>query len=289
MRNRIFSINGLIVLLMCGLQMLSTGCSSQRSANKKNIEAEVPAEVALQTPGQRYSELCRTYGDWQDVALPVKVSLRAPKSISLSARAEMKRGSWIYMSVRMLGFEVASLWVDNDSVHAIDRYHKAYVSEGMNRVFGGRGVTINDVQDLLLGRGFVVGSEGGTFTRNMESAVKLTGSPEGLMVLPVVQPAGFEYGFMLPADANRIGAASVSVGEKYAATIAYGGFINTSHSGAFASEAEIEMVKGKRLAAGLEWNFRSAKWNTGLDRKWKRPSGYERMSADKILKALTKL
>ncbi len=80
MRNRIFSLNGLIVLLMCGLQMLSTGCSSQRSANKKNIEAEVPAEVALQTPGQRYSELCRTYGDWQDVALPVKVSLRAPKS-----------------------------------------------------------------------------------------------------------------------------------------------------------------------------------------------------------------
>ena len=49
------------------------------------------------------------------------------------------------------------------------------------------------------------------------------------------------------------------------------------------------MVKGKKLAAGLDWNFHSAKWNTGLDRQWKRPSGYSRMSADKILKALTKL
>lgn len=289
MRNKTLILNTLVMLPVCVALMMAAGCSSQKSANKKSFETEVPSDVALQTPPQRYAELCRSYGDWQDVALPLKVSLRAPKSISLSARAEMKRGSWIYMSVRMLGFEVASLWADNDSVHAIDRYHKAYVSESLGRIFGGTGVTVNDVQDLLLGRGFVVGQHGGTFTRAQEGNITLSATPDGLMVFPATQPIGFEYGFILPADANRIGAASVSVGDKYAATVAYGAFITTSHSGTFASEAEIEMVKGKKIAAGLDWNFHSAKWNTGLDRQWKQPSGYSRMSADKILKALTKL
>lgn len=289
MRNKFLILKGLAFLPVCVVLMVLAACSSQKSVNKKSMETEVPAEVALQTPAQRYSELCRTYGDWQDVALPLKVSLRAPKSISLSARAEMKRGSWIYMSVRMLGFEVASVWVDNDSVHAIDRYHKAYLSESLSRIFGTTGVTVGDVQDLLLGRGFIVGGQGGTFTKAQEGAVRLSASADGLLVLPQTQPIGFEYGFILPADANRIGAATVTVGDKYAATVAYGEFITTTHSGAFASAADFEMVKGKKLAAGLDWNFHSAKWNTGLDRQWKRPSGYSRMSADKILKALTKL
>ena len=106
-----------------------TGCSTAKKSAKRDLGSEIPGDIALQTPSQRYTELCKSYADWQDVTMPVRVSVTAPKSISLSARAAMKRDKWISISVRMLGFEVASLFVDKDSVHVIDRYHKKYVSE----------------------------------------------------------------------------------------------------------------------------------------------------------------
>ena len=269
---------------------LLAGCSSQRGAQKHNkTEAEVPADVSLQTPQQRFDALCRSYADWQDVSLPLSVSLRSPKSISFSARAVMKRGAWISMSVRMLGFEVASVYVDNDSVHAIDKFHKAYLSESIKGLFGNVDVTVADLQDLLLGRGFVIGRSGGTFTPESRQSLGLNASAEGLMILPATKIAGFQYGFIMPPGVNCVGAASLSLGEKYEAVVAYSDYIKTSHSGEFAGLAAIDMVKGQKLAATLDWNFSSAKWNTGADVKWKRPNGYSRMSAEKILKALTKL
>lgn len=277
-------------LLIMAAMAIFSGCSSQKGAGKRAaVVAEVPADVTLQTPQQRFDALCASYGDWMDVSLPVKLSMRSPKSISLSAKAVMKRGSWISVSVRMLGFEVASVWVDNDSVHAIDRYHKAYLSESVSRLFGSAGVTVSDIQDILLGRGFLTGTGGGTFTPSQQRQVSLQATAEGLMVLPVSQPSGFEYGFILPPAANCIGAATVSVGDKYSAVITYDDYIKTTHSGDFAGVVDIDMVKGKKLAATLTWSFSSAKWNTGVDQKWKRPSGYSRMTADKILNALTRL
>lgn len=269
--------------------LMSTGCSSGKSTQSTPYPTEAPADIALQTPQQRYSALCQSYGEWFDVSMPVKLSLRSPKRLSLSAKAEMKHGQWIYMSVRMLGFEVASIWVDNDSIHAIDRYHKAYLSESLHRLFGNSGATISDVQNLILGRGFILGNNGGMLTPELETKVKTEGSATELLLLPSEQPAGIEYGFIMSPSENNIAAASVSIGEKYAATIKYSSFITTSHSGVFASSADFDMVKGKKIAASLNWDFTSAKWNTDLKRQWKLPSGYSRMSADKILKALTNL
>ena len=91
-------------------------CSAGKKATKATLPTETPAEISQQTPSQRYTELCNSYGWWEDVQMPVRLSLTAPKNLSVNARAAMKRGEWISLSVRMLGFEVASAFVDRDSV-----------------------------------------------------------------------------------------------------------------------------------------------------------------------------
>lgn len=278
--------NAAIALMAAGIM---AACSSTKSSTKRNTTTETPSEISQQTPAQRYQEVCRTYGDWQDVTLPVKVSLTSPKSISVSARAAMKRGEWISLSVRMLGFEVASLFVDRDSVHVVDRYHKAYVSESLSKVFGNSGVSVADMQDLLLGRGFVTGAAGGTFTPSLVTALELIPSQEGLMILPAAQPQGFEYGFIMSPDANRIAAASVSVRGTHSGTIVYTSPVETKQYGYFAGDADIQILTGKKLAASLQWNFQSAKWNTGEQRKWSRPSGYNRIDSATLLAKLSKL
>lgn len=277
----------------CAIAIAATGiiasCSSSKSTSQRDIPGEVPAEISLQTPSQRYQELCKTYGDWQDVTLPVRVSLEAPKSMSVSARASMKRDQWISISVRMLGFEVASMYVDRDSVHVVSRYHKAYVSESLQRIFGNNDVSVGDIQDLLLGRGFIIGPAGTTFTPALSTAVELSPSDEGLMILPAAQPQGFEYGFILAQDANRVAAASVSVRQTHSGTIIYNSPVETRQAGNFAGQAAIQVTAGKTIAASLQWNFPSAKWNTGETRSWSRPSGYTRMDASALIAKLSKL
>lgn len=264
-------------------------CSAGKKATKATLPTETPAEISQQTPSQRYTELCNSYGWWEDVQMPVRLSLTAPKNLSVNARAAMKRGEWISLSVRMLGFEVASAFVDRDSVHVVDRYHKAYLSESLEKVFGEYGVTVETVQDLLLGRGFLLGKAGGTMRSDLKTALEFVNSPEGLMILPSIHPEGLEYGFILSPDANRVAAASVAAGERYSATASYSQAVETPQAGVFASTTDIRMVKGKNISATLDWSFSQAKWNTGVSRSWKQPSGYSRIDAKSLISKLTKL
>lgn len=281
-----------ILLPVASLLVLSlalAGCSSTRQGQKGDLPGQLPADISLQTPQQRYSALCRSYTEWQDVTLPVKIAVTSPKSITLSGRASMERGKSINISVRMLGFEVASMLIDNDSIHVIDRYHKAYVSESIPHLFGGEKVSVTDLQDLLLGRGFVAGGGGGTFTPSLISAVDFEKAPEGLMILPARQPAGFEYGFILSPDLNRIAATSIAVGQAHGITVNYSSPEETPAGGAIAGVTAIRTVTGREMAAAIQWNYGSAKWNSGARNSWQTPKGYRRLDAASLISSLSKL
>lgn len=265
------------------------GCSAGKQAGRQEAGTPIPTDAAMQTPSQRYNKLCATYGDWQDVAMPVRISLTQPKRVSFQAKATMKRDQWIHFSVRLLGFELASVFVTNDSVHAIDKYHKLYLSESLSKLIGGADITIGDIQDLMLGRGFIAGAEEGTFTIPMASRLKFEQITEGMLITPMQKPQAFDYGFILYPEANYVMAASVSVGDRYAGTATYSDFTPTSVAGTFAATANLSIVKGKKADATLKWDIMSAKWNKGENRTWKQPKGYDRISPDRLLKSITSL
>ena len=150
-------------LLLIALSLLAASCGSSR-APKQQLPAEIPADISLQTPQQRLTALCGSYAEWEDVQIPVRATLTSKNGLTCSGKAALKRGEWISISLRMLGFEVASVWIDRDSVHAVDRYHKIYLSESIARVMGNAGVTLTDIQDILMGRAFIAGPQGGTLS-----------------------------------------------------------------------------------------------------------------------------
>lgn len=275
-------------LLLPMLSSCGSGKGAATNAAGSYSLTEIPADIAQQTPQQRYVSVCQTYSDWQDVSMPVKLSLNTPKSASFSARAAMKRNEWINISVRMLGFEVASVWVDNDSIHAIDKYHKRYVSESVTSLLAGTALTVADIQDLLLGRGCLISANGGTFTSAMLPNFSFESTEVGLIVTPTVQPTAYNYGYILAPDANNIKAASVAVDDEKSATITYSNFL-TSTAGNMAANADIVLNASKQVSASVEWSLSSAKWNVGESRTWKQPSGYTRISAESLLKALSSL
>lgn len=90
-------------------------------------------------------------GEWQNVVMPVRITLRSPKNISFSGRATMIRDSVINLSMRVLGMEVASVNVTADSVWFADRFHKYVFSESTQRVLGSHQLTMGQMQDILFG------------------------------------------------------------------------------------------------------------------------------------------
>lgn len=266
-----------------------TGCRAGKSATGTTDAgtANASKEIASQSPLQRYDALCAGYSEWQDVNMPVKLSLTEPQNLGISARAMMKRNEWISLSVRMLGFELASVWIDNDSVHATDKYHKLYLSESIDKIFAGAGVTIAEIQDLLMGRGFLLGDGGGTFTLPIAPQLTFENTDAGLIILPASKLQGFDYGFILYPDANNILAATVSVGSKYNGVVTYTDFRDTGSTGTFARTVRISIDGLKKAEASIVWDLGSAKWDSGETRSWKRPKGYTRISADKLLKTLS--
>ena len=218
--------------------------------------------------------------------MSVKASVSGNTGLSCSGKAAMRRGEWISLSLRMLGFEVASVWIDRDSVHAIDRYHKMYLSESISDALAGADVTIADLQDLLLGRAFLAGNDGGTLTDALMQRFTLTPSEEGILLIPHTQPARMEYGFILSPDANTLAATSVGVLDKYPVTATYSRFTATRFAGTFASMVSIDFP-ARKLAGSLQWDFGSAKWNTGESRSWSTPKGYRRISGTELLRSVT--
>lgn len=274
----------LTIFLLVSLSLLS-GCRSQKEAARP-APAEIPAEIPLQTPQQRMSALCAAYADWEDLSVPIKASVTAKNGLGCSGKAAMKRGEWISISLRMLGFEVASVWVGTDSVHAVDRYHKMYLSESIGEIFGNAGVTVTDIQDLLLGRAFLAGPQGGTLSAALLPSFHTEQAPEGLMMLPVKQPESVEYGFILSPDVNTVAGATVGIAGKYPVTVAYSGFVNTLYAGSFASVADIDFP-ARKISGSIRWEFEKARWNTGLTNRWTAPRGYRRISGRQLLQTLS--
>ena len=123
----------------------ATSCrSSKEPVTSDGItSASTPAAV---TPGA---------GDaatWHDLYIPVTVELRKPVAMSASGRVTMVRDSAIFVSMRVFGMEVATIYANTDSVIVADKYHSYVYSEPLSAITARDGLTMADLQDILLGR-----------------------------------------------------------------------------------------------------------------------------------------
>ena len=275
----------LLMPLVAVLILLASGCSTVKKAPAYTSAGASTGALSQVAPAVRFDSLTASYADWDDVALPVRLSITRPKAFSVTAQCPMKHNPWVLFSVRMLGFEVAKVWLDNDSVHAVDKYHKRYLSESLQRFLGSNDVTIGNFQDMLLGRAFLTGKAGGTLTPASSGVIRMIPSPEGLMILPAAEPHDFNYGFILDNSADCLAAASVTIGESTAVVINYATYYSTP-AGAVSSVAAMQTMKGKPVDLSLTWNLQSAKWNRGVTQQWTAPKGYTRMATEQLLKLL---
>ncbi|MDE6463204.1 MAG: hypothetical protein K2L16_01040 [Muribaculaceae bacterium] len=163
--------SGIYVALLAVLLVLGLGsCRSHRNVAGSQPENEVCEELP-----------------WQSVEMPVRLELTAPTHFSASGKAVMVNGEYVSVSIRKMGFEVASLYVDSDSLYVIIKPLRLAYVEGFDRIERATDMSFGDLQKAMLGQGrlpdglvrFVVSnmeqSPAGTVYSDIEVSTRVSG------------------------------------------------------------------------------------------------------------------
>lgn len=284
-RNIIISIISVAVMTIA-----ISGCRSQKDTATTSIPANIGHGPTKPVPvADRYPILVDSYKDWSTLSVPVKIELNAPKRFSISGRAYMDRDKSVLLSLRMLGLEVATVYVDNDSIFITEKLHKYYIAEDVESLLAGYPVTVADLQSLFLGQAFIAG-KGRIDKRELKTMDITNDAVSGSWTITPPPPAkGIGYTFSISDNENRLERLTITL-ENYLPTLVNYTDPAQSPAGTVNSRLEISSHAAKSpINASVKWNFKGAEWNTTSLRQWKRPHGYTRLKRSDILNMLSSI
>lgn len=260
-------------------------CSSHKAARtsddtsskiSKRVRAKNIPEVAA---------LASTYTGWETFYAPFTLRCSQPISLSVSGRATMVRDQYIYMSMRMIGFEVAAFYVDSDSAYFADKYHKTLVVEPLAAVTARTGLTVGDLQDILMGRAFYPGQ--GTLCLLEAPETMFSPQAEGdlTILMPRRLPEGASWFFTID---KMLALQNLTVEpDGYSPVIVNYAEPVESPAGAVSTDVMLTAAVGDRnVEAMCQWNLDKAKWNESVNTPDITFKGYRRVSVRDLMGAL---
>ena len=274
------------ILLLVAFTAAMSACSTHRSSSASST-APSKHKPAMTVP--LVDALAQTYADWQTFYAPFTVRCSEPMAMSMSGRATMVRGESVHLSMRMLGFEVASLFVTPDSCIFADKYHKVLVAEPLQAITLRTGLTLGDIQDILMGRAFYPGM--GTLCLIERPDVLF--SPEvsndgSTTLLPRKIPGGVSW-FYSVDPALLLSAIEVDPDGYPPLTATYADAAETP-AGSVASQVTFSAKVGNRnVDASIRWDLNKARWNEQVSDPLLNFKGYRRVAASSLLEQITNL
>lgn len=173
---------------------------------------------------------------WERVRVPMTVRVEKPTSLSVGGTATMVRDTSITLSMRFLGMEVAAAQLTADSVLVVDKLHKQYFTENLEKALAKVPLTLGLLQNLLMGKRFTIA--------------------DGLL------PAGTTY--EITGNDSIITALTICRGDTSCIEFRFTDHVSTP-AGPAASRVSLRADGKKPLAASIEWNWGKARWNDDVE------------------------
>jgi len=269
----------LIISIIIALTALSTSCGT---VNKAKANGSAQMGQATTTPvsptaSDPRDAVIATLADWQTMQTGGNIRLSAGSTFSSSIQVRMVRDQAIYISLRpVLGIEVGKLIITADSLYAVDKVHKRYIAEKVSLLTGGIPVTVSDVQNIFLGRPFIIGK--GTLSEDTKAYMTVSNEGDSFTLVPGESYKGYGYTFSFNKK-NEItslqimpqGSATASCQVKYSDVKASAAG-NIAHSIDANASIEKKNVAFSLTYKGIDWNGK-VRIELGI------PSNYKRMSA----------
>lgn len=274
------------IILLAVLAILATGCRAKQQVittdyPKPDTTTVTPTTNPLET---RLNAFAASQLGWNTLQTGGNVKVGGTKSFSSSMQMRMISGKAIYISLRpLIGIEVGKIVITNDSVLVVDKYHKRYLAEPISLISNGIPVTVTDMQDIFLGRAFVLGK--GSVNTSSRHLVQLAAEGTNYRLSPKTQPQAFNYGFTIDPN-NHVIAVDVTPtrGTKTPYTARYSD-IKLTLAGAVAHHADVAATVGNSKFT-LSLDLKDITWNTQVNIDNSKPNGYQRMDGHQITSIL---
>lgn len=266
------TISGSLILIF-----LLSGCRSAKSPVTPDYSG------TKMTLTQRAQYVIAGYQPWEEINVPLKVAVKEPTKVSVSGRIYMRRDKDIYITLRVLGMEVANMYVNADSVFVTDKLHKYYIAESISDIFAGASLTIGDIQDALLGRAFV--NNRGTLSDNLLKDVTLARDDDNTWTVTPRSRINnrIEYQFRFDDSDNSLSSLVFNVAGKlygcsYSSPVEVG-------DNRFMEKLEVKATVGKKnIDATLTFDFDKVKWEVPSSARWRLNDSYKRLTPQALIK-----
>ena len=267
--------NNIAILILVAAMMTACGTFKKATSNTDTTTTNTTTPQGDYT--DPYDAVIATLGDWQTLQTGGNIKLNAGSSFSSSIQMRMVRDQAIYISLRpVLGIEVGRLLITADSLYAVDKVHKRYIAEKVSILTSGIPLTVRDVQDIFLGRPFIIGK--GTMNEDVKAGITVTREGNMVLLTPGEQYKGYGYTFTFDKN-NRITSLDiVPVSSGTAAfQVKYSDVKGTTAGNIAHGINANATVDNKKMALSL--TYKNIDWNENVKIDHSIPGGYSRMSA----------
>lgn len=275
-------MNKISITLIITLVMLMTACGTAKKATVTNPTDNTTQQTTVQTQTTaHYDEIIATLGTWQTMQTGGSLTIDVGSSFSSGVQVRMVRDEAIFISLRpMLGIEVGRLLITADSIYVIDKVHKRYAAEKVSLLTAGLPITVSTVQDMFLGRPFIIGQ--GTLNQANKEMATLTNNGAVSVLTPNDKYKGYSYVFTFNKSHNIT---SLNITPASASTSAYQvrySNVKKTTAGNIAHTFRANGTVGKKRLT-LELNYNNIEWNGSVKIDHSLPSSYSRVNANQLL------
>ena len=275
-------MNKISITLIITLVMLMTACGTAKKATVTNPTGNTTQQTTVQTQTTaHYDEIIATLGTWQTMQTGGSLTIDVGSSFSSGVQVRMVRDEAIFISLRpMLGIEVGRLLITADSIYVIDKVHKRYAAEKVSLLTAGLPITVSTVQDMFLGRPFIIGQ--GTLNQANKEKATLTNDGAVSVLTPNDKYKGYSYVFTFNKSHNIT---SLNITPASASTSAYQvrySNVKKTTAGNIAHTFRANGTVGKKRLT-LELNYNNIEWNGSFKIDHSLPSSYSRVNANQLL------
>ena len=269
--------NKLNILSLFIAATLLTACGTFKKSGAAKPDINTTTTTTTDDTKDQFASIVSTLGEWQTLQTSGNISLKGGNNFSSSVQVRMIRDEAIFISLRpVLGIEVGKLLITADSLYAVDKVHKRYIAEKVSILTAGIPVTVSDVQDIFLGRPFIIGK--GTLKQEYKPTVTVTAEHNTTVLTPNESYKGYGYSFTFDKS-NRI--TSLDIVPQGSTTAAYQvkfGDVKSTTAGNIAHDINVDAtVEKKKMSFSL--NYKDIDWNKQVKVDRNIPSNYKRMSA----------
>ena len=265
------------ILFLIIAATLLTACGTFKKSGAAKPDINTTTTTTTDDTKDQFASIVSTLGEWQTLQTSGNISLKGGNNFSSSVQVRMIRDEAIFISLRpVLGIEVGKLLITADSLYAVDKVHKRYIAEKVSILTAGIPVTVSDVQDIFLGRPFIIGK--GTLKQEYKPTVTVTAEHNTTVLTPNESYKGYGYSFTFDKS-NRI--TSLDIVPQGSTTAAYQvkfGDVKSTTAGNIAHDINVDAtVEKKKMSFSL--NYKDIDWNKQVKVDRNIPSNYKRMSA----------